>query len=65
MLYKVDVNFTLNAVLEVDAGDEHEANEEIGRLQTSVLDEVNNWGMLEIRELRMSSKMHPAEEHPP
>jgi hypothetical protein len=63
-LYKVDVNFTLNAVLEIDATNQHEANEEVGRLETSVLDEVNNWGMCEIRELRMCAKMHPAEEHP-
>lgn len=63
MLYKVDLQFTFSGVLELDAEDEHAANEEAGRLETSLLDEVNNWGMAEIRELRMCSKAAPAEQH--
>ena len=64
MLYKIEVSFSLNTVLEVDAADEHLANEEVGRLETALLDEVNNWGLCEIREMRMNSRMLPAEAHP-
>ena len=63
MLFKVKIDFTCNGVLEIDAADEHSANEEVGRLETALLDEVNNWGLTEIRELRMCSTTSPAQQH--
>lgn len=63
MLYKVSLDFTLHAVLDVEADNEHDANEHVGQLMTSLLDEVNNWGLCEIRELRTTSQAAPAEEH--
>jgi hypothetical protein len=63
MLYKVNLDFTLHAVLEIDADDAHAANESVGQLETSLIDEVNNWGLSEIRELRIQAHLDPAEQH--
>jgi len=63
MLYKVNMTFAVDAVLDIEADNEHDANESVGQLMTSLLDEVNNWGMSEVRELRTVSRAAPAKEH--
>ena len=63
MLYKVSLTLTFNGMLDIEADNEHFANEEAARLEISLLDEINNWGLSELRDLRLTSQIQPAVEH--
>lgn len=55
--FQAQIYFQFTGLLEIDAPNDHDARVSLAQLESSILDEIQNWPTSELNEINVTAKL--------